>query len=73
MRIAGALTQNLNAIAQEARELEQAGADIASTLELGHDPLIQLAIAATSTDRIKLMTSITVAFAIAHDARAGSA
>lgn len=63
MRIAGALTQNLNAIAQEARELEQAGADIASTLELGHDPLMQLAIAATSTDRIELMTSITVAFA----------
>jgi probable F420-dependent oxidoreductase len=63
MKTAGALTKNLIDIAEEARELEQLGADIASTLELGHDPMMQLAIAATGTKHIKLMTGITVAFA----------
>lgn len=63
MKTAGALTKNLSDLADEARQLERQGADIASTVELGHDPLLQLAIAATSTERIKLMTSITVAFA----------
>jgi len=63
MKTSGALTGNLSQIAQEARALEQQGADIGATLELGHDPLMQLAIAATSTERMKLMTSITVAFA----------
>ena len=63
MKTAGALTKNLVDVAAEAAELEGLGADIASTLELGHDPLMQLAIAATGTERVKLMTSITVAFA----------
>ena len=63
MKTSGALTGNLSQIAQEARELEQQGADIGATLELGHDPMMQLAIAATSTERMKLMTSIAVAFA----------
>jgi len=63
MKTAGALTKNLIDIPAEARELEQLGADIGSTLEIGHDPLMQLAMAATSTQRIKLMTGITVAFA----------
>lgn len=63
MKTAGALTKNLIDVADEARELEQRGADVASSLELGHDPLLQLAIAATGTERIKLMTGITVAFA----------
>ena len=80
MKIAGALTRHLKDIGQEALELEQAGADIASTLELGHDPLMQLAIAATATNSIKLMTGITVAFArspmtlalAAHDVNAVS-
>ena len=63
MRTAGAITEKLGNIAAEARGLEAQGADIASTLELGHDPMIQLALAAAGTERIQLMTSITVAFA----------
>ena len=63
MKIVGGFTRPLSGLAQEARELEQNGADIAATAELTHDPLIQLALAATATERIKLMTSITVAFA----------
>tara|TARA_R110001592_G_scaffold363372_2_gene686325 strand:+ start:208111 stop:209133 length:1023 start_codon:yes stop_codon:yes gene_type:complete len=63
MRSAAALTRELCDVANEAAELEQQGADIASTLEIGHDPMMQLAIAATSTSNIGLMTSIVVAFA----------
>ena len=63
MKTAGALTGNLIDVAQEARQLEQQGADIASSLELGHDPLMLLALAATGTEKIRLMTSIVVAFA----------
>jgi len=63
MKAAAALTRELKDVAQEAAELEQQGADIASGLELGHDPLMQLAIAATGTRTIGLMTSIAVAFA----------
>jgi len=63
MKTAGAIMGNLNEIAQQASELEQLGADVAFTAELGHDPMMQLAIAATGTQSIKLMTGITVAFA----------
>ncbi|MBE9539868.1 MAG: TIGR03617 family F420-dependent LLM class oxidoreductase [Proteobacteria bacterium] len=63
MKTAGALTGNLIDVAEQAGKLEQLGADIASTLEIGHDPMMQLAIAATGTKSIKLMTSIIVAFA----------
>ena len=63
MKTAGALTEKLSNIAEEARGLEAQGADIASAFEVGHDPMIQLALAATGTERMKLMTSIIVAFA----------
>ena len=63
MQTAGAMTGSLADMATEARELEQQGADIGTTIELGHDPLMQLAIAATATSRMTLMTGITVAFA----------
>jgi probable F420-dependent oxidoreductase len=63
MKSAGALTRGLREVAAEAAELERQGADIASALEGRHDPLLQLAIAATGTSSIGLMTSIIVAFA----------
>jgi len=63
MKMTGSLTQPLAGIAEEARVLEGQGADIGTTVELGHDPLMQLAIAATATERMQLMTGITVAFA----------
>jgi probable F420-dependent oxidoreductase len=62
MNPSGSLTQKLANIASEASTLEQQGAEIGGTLEIGHDPLMQLAIAATSTERMQLMTSIAVAF-----------
>ena len=62
MKPSGSLTQKLANIASEASTLEQQGAEIGGTLEIGHDPLMQLAIAATSTERMQLMTSIAVAF-----------
>ena len=48
MKTAGALVSSLGSIAEEARELEAQGADIGTTVELGHDPLMQLAMAATA-------------------------
>ena len=63
MKTTGALMGNLADIAEEARALEAQGADIGATVELGHDPLMQLAIAATATSKMQLMTAITVAFA----------
>jgi probable F420-dependent oxidoreductase len=63
MKMTGSMTQPLAGIAEEARALEALGADIGATVELGHDPLLQLAIAATATDRMQLMTGIAVAFA----------
>jgi probable F420-dependent oxidoreductase len=63
MKMTGSMTQPLAGIAEEAGVLEGQGADIGTTLELGHDPLMQLAIAATATERMQLMTGITVAFA----------
>jgi probable F420-dependent oxidoreductase len=63
MKTAGALTKHLGDIADEAAELESLGADIVSSLEINHDPLMQLAIAATGTTKTQLMTSIAVAFA----------
>jgi len=62
MKPSGSLIQNLANIAAEAKTLEQQGAEVAGTLEIGHDPMMQLAIAATATQRMQLMTSITVAF-----------
>ncbi|MEM1152510.1 MAG: TIGR03617 family F420-dependent LLM class oxidoreductase [Pseudomonadota bacterium] len=75
MKIIGTLTQQLQGVAQEAVALEDAGVDAVSTGEICHDPFIQLTLAATQTSRVKLMTSIAVAFArspmtlaqVAHD------
>ena len=63
MKTTGALMGNLADVAEEARALEGQGADIGATLELGHDPLMQLALASTATSTMQLMTGITVAFA----------
>lgn len=63
MQIIAGLMGEMNEISAEAAALEQQGADILSSVELGHDPLIQLAMAATGTETAQLMTGITVAFA----------
>ena len=63
MKTVAGLMAELPGIADEAASLEAQGADIVSSVELGHDPLMQLAMAATSTNRVELMTGIAVAFA----------
>lgn len=48
--------------AEAARRAEAAGYDGVSSSELAHDPFLPLAIAASVTERVKLNTSIAVAF-----------
>lgn len=63
MKVIAGLTDGLNEIAAQAAAFERQGADIVSSAELCHDPLLQLALAATGTRSVQLMTGITVAFA----------
>ncbi len=63
MEIIAGITAPLNGIAEEAAELESMGADVLGAAELGHDPITQLLLASTGTERVKLMTGIAVAFA----------
>jgi probable F420-dependent oxidoreductase len=51
--------REVGALAQAA---EEAGSDGLMTVELGHDPFAPLAIAALSTGRVELTTSVAVAF-----------
>jgi probable F420-dependent oxidoreductase len=50
------------ATAQAARDVEAAGFDAVMTVELGHDVLAPLAIAAMATQRVELTPSVAVAF-----------
>ncbi|RLQ22620.1 TIGR03617 family F420-dependent LLM class oxidoreductase [Seongchinamella sediminis] len=63
MEIIAGITAPLPQIAAEAGQLESNGADVIGAAELGHDPLNQLLLAATGTQRARLMTGIAVAFA----------
>ena len=63
MKVIAGLMGEMKDIPAEAGALENQGADIISSVELGHDPLLQLAMAATGTEKAQLMTGITVAFA----------
>ncbi len=62
MKIDGGLTSNLNEVAENARRLEEAGYDGAMSFETGNDPFFPLLLAAQSTERVELITSIAVAF-----------
>ena len=53
---------DLGAIPDYARRAETAGCDCLWTSETQHDPFLPLAVAATATSKIKLGTSIAVAF-----------
>ncbi|HET6608572.1 MAG TPA: TIGR03617 family F420-dependent LLM class oxidoreductase [Rhodopila sp.] len=48
--------------AEAARTAEAAGFDALMTVELGHDPLVPLAVAAMVTSRVELTPSVAVAF-----------
>ena len=53
---------DLNAVPDFARQAESTGYDCIWTSETQHDPFLPLAVAATATSKIKLGTSIAVAF-----------
>lgn len=54
---------NLMAVPQAARAVEAAGYDGVMTMENAHDPFLPLAVAATVTERVELITGIAIAFA----------
>ena len=56
MKVIAGLMGEMKDIPAEAGALEDQGADIISSVELGHDPLLQLAMAATGTEKARLMT-----------------
>jgi probable F420-dependent oxidoreductase len=53
---------DLQAVAEQAREAEAIGYDCLWTSETQHDPFLPLGVAAAATSKIKLGTSIAVAF-----------
>ena len=64
MRVLTVLPQdNLQDVPAAARSIEQAGYDGAVTMENKHEPFLPLAVAATATERIELLTGIAIAFA----------
>jgi probable F420-dependent oxidoreductase len=58
----GMLTHDLTSIPAYARKVEALGYDCLWSAETQHDPFLPLAVAATVTSKIKLGTSIAVAF-----------
>lgn len=63
MKPTAAINYDLSRIPSVAAELEAQGADVIVAGEVDHDPLLQLTMAATSTENLQIMSSITVAFA----------
>ncbi len=63
MKVDGGLPTDLHEVPTRIRELEDAGFAAAMTAETAHDPFFPLLLAAEHSERIELMTSITVAFA----------
>jgi probable F420-dependent oxidoreductase len=64
VRVDGGIGGNTIAeLATRARELEDLGYDGIITAETGHDPFLQLVVAAEHTERVELATGIAVAFA----------
>jgi probable F420-dependent oxidoreductase len=59
---AGMLTHELRSIPEYARKVEAVGYDCLWASETQHDPYLALAVAATTTKRIKLGTAIALAF-----------
>jgi probable F420-dependent oxidoreductase len=47
---------------EAARRAEEAGYDIVTCGELSHDSMLTMALAATTTERVELQTSVTIAF-----------
>ncbi len=63
MQIMTTLPQgDLNEVAAAARAAEQAGFDMAATMENRHEPFMPLAVAAVSTSKIQLGPAVAIAF-----------
>ena len=62
MKIDASINGTLDSVPARARELEQQGYDGLVTAELSNDPFFAMLLAAEHTERIKLITSIAVAF-----------
>ena len=54
---------DLSRVAEAARATEAAGYDGIVSMENQHDPFLPLAVAATATERVELLTGIAIAFA----------
>jgi probable F420-dependent oxidoreductase len=75
LQIVAGLGEDFGTIADNAKRYEGLGYDAVATAELAHDPFLPLMLAAEHTSRVRLMTSIAVAFArtpmtlanLAHD------
>ena len=57
------INSELDEVAAVAADLEAKGADVLAAGEMNHDPIMLMAMAATSTNRAQIMTGISVAFA----------
>ena len=62
MKLDSGLAPELHSVAESAQRLEQAGYDGAMSIETAHDPFFPLLLAAQSTEKIEVMSSIAVAF-----------
>tara|TARA_R110002072_G_scaffold13418_12_gene56243 strand:+ start:2189 stop:3193 length:1005 start_codon:yes stop_codon:yes gene_type:complete len=62
MKIDSGLAPDLHSVAESAQRLERAGYDGAMSIETAHDPFFPLLLAAQSTEKIQVMSSIAVAF-----------
>lgn len=75
MNVNASLIADLKSVPTKVKEIEAIGYDGAFSAEISNDPFFPLLLAAEHSDRVKLMTAITVAFArnpmtvanLAHD------
>ena len=63
MKIDASATANMSNIGSHAQKLEELGYDGLRVAELNHEPFMPLALAASETSTIELVTSVAVAFA----------
>ncbi len=63
MKVDGILPLDLDGVVARATELERTGFDAGLAAEVSNDPFLPLALAAEHTERLRLMTSVAVAFA----------
>ena len=52
----------LTEVAAQARHAEELGYDFASTPETSHDSMLAATLAAASTEKLEIQTSVTIAF-----------